>query len=401
MREGWHLTTVGAVANVVVGGTPKTSVPEYWGGDIAWVTPVDVTAAATPWLSTTKRSVTQHGIDNSAARVVPRHSVLVSARGTVGTAVLAAHPMATNQSMLALIPGNGVLGQWLYYWVLYNRSLWVAHSGGSTFPAINAQGAKALPLLLAPLPEQRRIVDLIGSLDETIAATDQVVVKTEQASHATLHAAASRASRNALVGELAVVRGGKRLPKGTPWAAGATPHPYIRVVDMKAGTVDLESLVHVPDDVWPSIRKYVVERDDVLVSIAGTIGLVAQVPPSLEGANLTENAARISIEADRVDPRWVTAYLAGAQGQRAIAQRTVGTTQKKLGRFRIEQIPIPLLARADEEAVCGALDALAELAARARRMATALSLVRSALLSDLMGGNHSIPPAYDRLLVAA
>ncbi|MBO9497410.1 restriction endonuclease subunit S, partial [Thalassotalea sp. G20_0] len=96
------------------------------------------------------------------------------------------------------------------------------------------------------------------------------------------------------VGKVADVKGGKRLPKGRSLLEEPTPYPYIRVSDMDNGGVDLNDIRFVPEDIYPSISRYTISSNDLYISVAGTLGLVGYVPQQLDGANLTENANKIT-----------------------------------------------------------------------------------------------------------
>ncbi len=82
------------------------------------------------------------------------------------------------------------------------------------------------------------------------------------------------------VGDVAEVKGGKRLPKGTNLTDQQTPHPYIRVTDMHPGGVQLDEIRYVPEDVFSAISNYVIGSADLFISVAGTLGIVA-VPPGV------------------------------------------------------------------------------------------------------------------------
>ena len=96
------------------------------------------------------------------------------------------------------------------------------------------------------------------------------------------------------LGELCAIKGGKRLPKGKSFADTITPHIYIRVTDMKDHTVLLSSLKYIDEDVFAEIKNYTISSNDLYLTIAGTIGDVGFVPAELDGANLTENAAKLT-----------------------------------------------------------------------------------------------------------
>ena len=143
------------------------------------------------------------------------------------------------------------------------------------------------------------------------------------------------------VGAFASVKGGKRLPKGAEYSAVPTAHPYIRVVDLMDRTVNLYDLQYLDDTTQKAISRYIINKNDVYISIAGTIGQVGMVPECLDGANLTENAAKIVLNSDApILPEYLMWYLALPAGQQQIDSKTMHTTQPKLALFRIEEIEI-------------------------------------------------------------
>lgn len=146
------------------------------------------------------------------------------------------------------------------------------------------------------------------------------------------------------LGEVAEVKGGKRLPKGTSLTDTRNSHPYLRIVDFKMLGIDENNLKYVPDSVFEKISRYIINTDDVFLSIVGTIGLTGILPSSLNGASLTENAVKIiSKDKEVLNPYYLMYYLSSPEGQFQISIRTVGSTQPKLAITRIKDIPIPLL----------------------------------------------------------
>jgi len=265
---------------------------------------------------------------------------------------------------------------------------------------LNGKSLRAIAVSFPPLAEQRRIVDLIGAVDEARSRAVAERTAALQAAAAVIDTTLRGAASTVRLGDHAIVRGGKRLPKGTPWAEQPTAHPYIRVVDMKGGTIDPSALVHVPDRVWQSIRRYVVEANDVVISIVGTIGEVALVPQSLAGANLTENAALIRV-APSLDASFLTAFLQSQWGRAELARLTVGTTQAKLALFRIESIEVPLLTLRHQQGAGAAFAEFRDVAVAAEREVSALSALRAVLTRSLLGGEVAIPESYDRFLDGA
>ncbi|MDD9809089.1 MAG: restriction endonuclease subunit S, partial [Thaumarchaeota archaeon] len=95
--KGWRGCTLSSIGKIVGGGTPDTKNPDYWNGDIPWATPTDVTGIGSNFILKTRRSITKKGLGKSAARLLPKHSILISTRATIGEVAVNAVPMATNQ----------------------------------------------------------------------------------------------------------------------------------------------------------------------------------------------------------------------------------------------------------------------------------------------------------------
>ena len=110
------------------------------------------------------------------------------------------------------------------------------------------------------------------------------------------------------LGDLAEIKGGKRLPKGTNLQTEKNTHPYIRVRDMHDGYISKNDLLYVPNDVFPRISKYIINKNDVFISIVGTIGLIGIIDSELDGANLTENAAKICVTSNDLLPQFLVYY---------------------------------------------------------------------------------------------
>ena len=151
------------------------------------------------------------------------------------------------------------------------------------------------------------------------------------------------------IGEFGKVKGGKRLPKGETYADHETRHPYIRVVDMVNHSVNIPALVYLTEATQEKISRYTISSKDIYISIAGTIGQVGAIPESIDGANLTENAAKIVLNNDApVDRDYLIWYLSLPAGAKQIEDKTMHTTQPKLALYRIEEIEV-LIPQIDEQ----------------------------------------------------
>lgn len=180
MRDGWVETNLGEIADVIGGGTPSTTIPEYWDGDIVWLTPTEITSQDGKVVSDSIRKITDLGYKNSGAQMLPKDSVILTSRASVGYVALAGQDLCTNQGFQSLIPRQSVLAKFLMFWIQQNRSEFESRSAGSTFKEISKSNVKSIKIELPPLSEQKRIVDLISSVDFYIEALSKSSVKTTE-----------------------------------------------------------------------------------------------------------------------------------------------------------------------------------------------------------------------------
>ena len=147
----------------------------------------------------------------------------------------------------------------------------------------------------------------------------------------------------------AQVLGGKRIPAGRQLTNENTGHYYIKVSDMKENTICLDKLQFVPIDIYPTISRYIINKKDVYITVAGTIGRVGTIPNELDGANLTENADRIVL--DEIDQLWLVKCLLSDVVQEQIKEATTKVGQPKLAIARIEKFLIPLPPLAEQKRI--------------------------------------------------
>jgi len=394
MRKGWRETTLGEIAEWGSGGTPKAGETAYYSGvTIPWAVIADIQDAP---LLTTASTITDAGLAQ-IGHMAPADAVLVTMYGTVGRVALTRFSVATNQAIAWGIPNkSAVLPEFLFILLRSHAAKLDSLARGATQRNINRAIIRSLPISLPPLDVQRRIVDLVSALDGHIKS---LRAEAQALTRMTLTAAVPTApTERRPLGIRVSARGGKRMPNGVGFAGEVTDHAYLRVIDMVDGTFNNAALEYVPEHVWPSISRYTVKAGEIVVSIVGTIGRIAVVPPWAAGANLTENAAIIDILDDELDGRWLAAWLRSDEGQKEIQRVTVGTSQGKLALSRIPLIEVPDVPRGTQESLAQASWAAQSQVGLIKRELVRGEAMRTYLLTTLLSGAHEIPPSYDTLV---
>jgi len=173
--EEWEIRSVKDIAEVFLGGTPKTNVKEYWNGKIKWASARDVSNCNSRYIYETEKTITEEGIRNSAAKILPKDTVVITSRGTVGKLVLLPESMSFNQTCYGLKAKEEINPLFLYYklksLVINLKSI----SYGTVFSTITMRTFDELKIAIPPLTEeQNTIANILSKLDDKIELNQQM-----------------------------------------------------------------------------------------------------------------------------------------------------------------------------------------------------------------------------------
>lgn len=166
---GWTATSFVDQIDVIGGGTPKTSVPEYWGGNIPWFSVVDTPGAGEVFAIATEKTITDKGVSNSSTRVLPVGTTIISARGTVGNLALVGVPMAMNQSCYGLLDRRGKNGFYLYFAAEAVVDMLRQRSHGSVFNTITRDTLQSLVFVSPP-------AEVVGAFERQVGVLFQRIL---------------------------------------------------------------------------------------------------------------------------------------------------------------------------------------------------------------------------------
>ena len=375
--ENWCWVILGGITDVIGGGTPSSKVSEYYeNGDIPWISPADLSNYSDMYISNGAKNITALGLEKSSARLLPPNTVCLSSRAPIGYVVIAANLISTNQGFKSFLPSPAYIPEYLYWYLKGNKEMLESKASGTTFLELSGSKASKIEFPLSPLAEQQRIVDRVESLFAKLEAAREkaqsVVDGYEDRRAAILHKAFTGELteqwreekgqsidnwQTVTVGEISDVKGGKRVPKGMKLTDVNTGHPYIKAGNLKQGTVIDNGIAYVPDDVLPFIKKYTVEAGDVYITNVGAcIGDCGVIPPQFHGANLTENAVKITNL--NCISEYLARYLSSNKTQHFIKSLIASATLGKLSISNIKKIPILLPSEAEQVEIIEVLDDL-------------------------------------------
>ncbi len=167
--KGWRVVTIGDVVTVYGGSTPSTKRPDYWNGDIAWVTPRDLSKLNSPILWETKRKITELGLKQIGSGLLPIGSVLLSSRAPIGYLAISKVPTAINQGFIGMVCGPMVSAYFILIWLRNNIDLIVGRANGTTFPEISKVNFRSIAVLLPPVDIMESFTRIVAPMYEMIS----------------------------------------------------------------------------------------------------------------------------------------------------------------------------------------------------------------------------------------
>jgi len=393
MRKGWQTKRIGDVCEVVNGGTPKTGVAEYWGGEHLWITPAEMGKRESPYADETERKLTDAGLRDSSARMLPPYSVILSSRAPIGHLVINTKPMSTNQGCKSLIPGSPLEHKFLFYYLSSIVELLDSLGTGATFRELSGGKLKEVSVPVPPLAEQQRIV---GVLDEAFAG-----LATAQA-----HAAQNLQNARELfeshlsdlftrrcegwverrLGDLIEIQNGYAFKSDDYTDEG---YFVIRIGNVQDGEITLDNprFIKLADK---KLERFVLNKGDILVSLTGNIGRVGIIQDEHLPAVLNQRVARITRTRAEADREFVFRFLCSRAFRQELQEAGHGAAQQNVSTKEIQSVAISLPELREQRQIAIQLDALAAETQRLARLyeqkQAALAALKRSLLHQAFNG---------------
>lgn len=169
----WMKTSLINIAKLIGGGTPNTTKPEYWGGDIGWLSVKDFNDD-NRYVYSTGKTITEEGLNNSSTKLLQKDDIIISARGTVGELAMISAPMAFNQSCYGMRAMEGIDSTFLYYLMKDKVRVLKAMTHGSVFDTITKETFANIEVNIPDTKTQHRIAKILGQIDDKIEINQKI-----------------------------------------------------------------------------------------------------------------------------------------------------------------------------------------------------------------------------------
>jgi type I restriction enzyme S subunit len=342
----WKICSLGDVCSVFNGSTPSRKNKEYWeNGSINWFTIEDIRKFGRI-INKTTQYVTEKALKETGLKLIPINSVLLCCTASVGEYAITKIPLTMNQQFNALIPNkNELLPEFLFYYCSTIKKKLISASGTTTFDFISAGKLKKIKISYPPLPIQEKIVAKLDKIFAEIDKATAVVEINTRNIEVFFQSYLEKIYNNKYfekkkISEIAKIKGGKRIPKGFNLKTEKTPYVYLRVKSFtESGEIDNSELRYVDAEVKNLIKNYIINSEDLYISIAGTIGRTGIVSKQLSGSLLTENACRLVFEKN-INNKFVYYFTKSPSFKSQVIKQTRTTAQPKLALNRLGDIEL-------------------------------------------------------------
>ncbi len=163
------------IGEIIAGGTPSTKINEYWNGKISWITPKDLSNYKGRFISKGERSITEEGLNNSSAVLIPKNSILFTSRAPIGYVAIAEKELCTNQGFKSFVCNKQkCYYKYMYYWFLNNVETIKSKANGSTFQEVSGTVMKNIEIELPDMKTQKNIGNILDLIDRKIELNNQI-----------------------------------------------------------------------------------------------------------------------------------------------------------------------------------------------------------------------------------
>jgi type I restriction enzyme, S subunit len=403
MRDGWVEQTLDEVVTIINGGTPSTKRENYWGGEIVWITTTELTAFDGKRVNSSKRTITQDGLNSGPARMVRAGTTLVGTTATIGTCAMAACDLTFNQQISGLIPKINKLDDgFLFYWIQFAKPIFEGLAAGTSFKRISTSVLKTVEIKFPPLPEQKRIVDLISSVDSYIESLQQQLDNARKSRNAVLHELLTAGGDDWLktcLGDVADVI--DPHPSHRAPAVDDDGIPFIGIGDLRnSGDIDFAKARRVSKNILEE-HKARYDRSDFLIGLGrvASIGMVVRLPD--ERTDYVVSPTLAVIKAKDMLGQFLFYLLEGPHSQEQFQRFKKGSTRESVGMQILRKIEVHIPSLPEQKRIVEIISSIDKAVDKTQLTITEAKNLRSGLLSDLLSGNHQIPASYDKVIGAA
>lgn len=389
--EKWIECKISDIGTVVGGATPSTKKPEnYENGDIAWITPKDLSSFSGRYIQRGERNITEIGLKSCSTQLLPKNTVLFSSRAPIGYVAIAENAVCTNQGFKSVIPNEDTDPIFLYYLLKYNKDKIESMGSGTTFKEVSGNTMKNIVVSVPQDKQvQEKIASVLDAIDEKIEENERINNNLlEQA--LTLYATHfSSVDKNGCIGDYCAVKSGFAF-KSSWWTNNGVK--VIKIGSINQDNLNLLECSYVDEDKADKAKDFVVKAGDLLIAMTGaTIGKFSMVPYSSEVLLVNQRVGKFFLGNHPVKKLpFIYCTLKQPEVYNEVVNRGQGSAQPNISASDIMSIPCVIPSQDVINDFNDAAQPLFDLIISNQRENQQLSELRNTLLPKLMSGELDV-----------
>jgi type I restriction enzyme, S subunit len=421
---GWTRKQLDEIGTIFSGSTPSTSNRSFWDGEIVWVTPNDLSKLRTPYLCNSGKLITEKGLKNCSAQLLPPGSLVMSSRAPIGYVALPTIPFCTNQGCKTIKLKNGIHPEFAYYNVLFNINKIKSLGEGTTFAEISKAALSTVELdFPRSLPEQTKIAEILSTVDRAIEQTEALIAKHQRIKtglmqdlltcgideHGNLRSEQTHQFKDSPLGRIPVEWDSREL--GTvafvTKLAGFEFTNYfdyriggdiiaLRALNIKNERLDLTDIQRMPKAISEKLPRSKIFANDILITYIGAyIGDVLRIEEN-DKYHLAPNIAKI-VAGKLLVPQFLEEILRSSVVQRQVKNLTAVTATPSLTMTQIRKLLVTVPKDKNEQGrvakrIRGLNNVLNSIEAESKKLRS----LKTALMQDLLTGKKRVPSLSEK-----
>jgi type I restriction enzyme S subunit len=387
--EDWEVVKLHEIAiDFISGGTPSTSRMEYWNGSIPWMRSASIKGR---YVDRGERFITEKGLQNSAANLVPKGSLLIATRVSIGNVAINNIDIAISQDLTGVIINKARAQEEFLYWALEkNKGKLIGLNQGSTIKGILRSDLRNLTLPLPSLPEQKKIATILSTVDDAIQKTDEIIAKTERLKKGLMQRLLTRGMghtkfRQTEIGEIPEEWKTSSLAEVCHVIMGQSPPSETYNRD-RVGLPFLQGRMDF-GDIYPNPSVYcskpikIAEVGDILVSVRAPVG---DVNIATSKCCIGRGLAAIRSDKNQLDSKFIFYQLRHFSTK--LAGLGSGSTFKAIRRRDLEILPTVLPSLPEQKKIASVLSTVDEQIEKERAKKGHLEQLKKGLMQVLLTG---------------
>lgn len=366
MKKGWTYKKIKDVGEVIGGTTPSTTNPEFWGGDICWISPAELHGEH--YLYDSVKKITAKAVSAKSLKELPVGTVILSSRAPIGKIAINKVPMYCNQGFKCVVCGPELYNEFLYWW-FYGKVDYLNSLGtGATFKEISKTVVENIVVPIAPIKEQKRIVE---RLDAAFAEIDDLKAYAEKQlaeARALFQKALAKAMEpkegweEKTLKEITTKIGSGATPLGGRKVYISEGISLVRSMNVHYNSFKYDELAHINAEAADQLSGVELKQNDVLFNITGaSIARCCVLPDEVMPARVNQHVAIIRPITESVTPQFLCLCLISSDYQKELLQiGEAGSTRQALTKADLENFKISLPSLSEQQRIVERLDSISE-----------------------------------------